>query len=172
MKPIIPALRNSFRITEAYVSARTNRGSYFRVGDIMHLHAEGLRYHIERDGQHLCKQTPGYSLHEKLDTGIYDDAWLEHGIKLGWFVELDDPLPKVDEYQMYLNTHHDRMIELRTQGKDINICVSTLHPVSIGSRGNARRLMTGAVMSVETALELASDLTRLAMQQRREFKED
>lgn len=77
-----------------------------------------------------------------------------------------EEVPPIAQHLMYVNASGERKIEIQEQGNDINICVSTFNPISL--HGNApRRLATGAVITPETALALASDLIRMAMQQRR-----
>lgn len=141
LKPVIVI------VTQAYLDHPDEVGTYFRVGDRIHIDARHRNYFVERDGKPYGGVGAGGV---PLEHGACDPEWVATSLAYGGFVYEDEELPPVAESNIYFNLTGRRKATLELS--------SSRELVALGVTGTALKVR----LSPETAKVMAHDLYRLA----------
>lgn len=164
-KAIAPAI--SVIVTQAYVDHPENKGSYFRVGDEVHISERQRQYYVVRNGEFLGGKPRNACAAEH---GRCDPEWVAVTLSYGGFVNmadelppvprmdysLDDALPPAPTNELYVSNTGRRTASIRLE----------LTSISISTDASPRRVR----VSVETARAMAHDLIRMAAELERQEK--
>lgn len=141
-------------VTQAYLDHPDEVGTYFRVGDRIHIDALHRSYHVVRNGQPYGGVGAGGV---PLEHGNCDPEWVASSLAYGGFIYEDEPLPEVPTSGIYFSPTGRRHGELLLRRKS-EVREHGVVELSIG--GVFRKLR----MSPETARAMAHDLYRMARQ--------
>lgn len=144
-KPTPPAI--SVLVTQAYVDHPDNNGSYFKVGDEVHISERQRQYYVVRNGEFYGGKLPDGGPAEH---GCCDPEWVAECLSYGGFVNMADELPPVPESTLYFNHTERRQATLEIS--------STRETIALGITGTCLRMR----MTPETARAMAHDLYRMA----------
>lgn len=151
-KAIAPAI--SVIVTQAYVDHPDNNGSYFKVGDEVHISERQRQYYVVRNGEFYGGKMPDGGPAEH---GSCDPEWVAECLSYGGFVNMADELPPVPDSTLYFSPTGRRQLELVMRRKS-DFREHGIVELSIG--GVFRKFR----MDAATARDMAHDLYRMARQ--------